>query len=527
MSDHQRLQFNEWIFDTDFSIARGGDAPPIRFTRQEQAVLRTLVRKPGQLVSREQLLDSLDPNCDGVGERSVDFLVNRLRRKLRDDARRPRFIGTRYGEGYLWLVKGRRVDESFTLLRVESVYGLTHLSSAEIGTTAVRALTTQLGERLHWRCVMPPSLGLTHPLASGECDARLHMDISVFDDVSHLHVAASFRNDRTGNTLATLTRHLPLESAVDAMAELAASLAATLWSLLIPEQRGTEAPTAQPLHLRAQEAGLLLTRSPEYWREIEPQILKWRQENPGDSRLAVLWALNRHARLLSSCSDDGAETTRLIAEYQSCVESDVLRAVPALADSPAYQLTASMLLLTLPRDHTNIAEELIERALWNGGAFASVFSARALLSLCRGDLSEAIAYLDRAVEMAVSGSEFHVYLLVLKLKAQIAGGKRAEAIQLKKALFAIKPQTAVNVGFHSADPDGDPGPAVLEMLQTLGLQRVRQLLRHFFYMAVRPMTVREHRFRLMLGPIVHARRRFGSEVIADDILADLPELVDA
>ena len=137
--------------------------PPMRFTRQEQAVLGALARRPGTLVSRAQLLESLDPDCEGAGERSVDFLVNRLRRKLRDDARKPRFIATRYGEGYVWLVKGRRVDQSFILVRVESVYGFTCLSNAEVGTAAVRALATELGERLHWRCVMPPSLGLTHP----------------------------------------------------------------------------------------------------------------------------------------------------------------------------------------------------------------------------------------------------------------------------------------------------------------------------------------------------------------------------
>lgn len=30
-------------------------------------------------------------------------MVNRLRRKLGDDARAPRYIATRYGEGYVWV----------------------------------------------------------------------------------------------------------------------------------------------------------------------------------------------------------------------------------------------------------------------------------------------------------------------------------------------------------------------------------------------------------------------------------------
>ena len=37
------------------------------------------------------------------GERNIDFLVNRLRKRLGDNARKPRFIATQYGEGYVWL----------------------------------------------------------------------------------------------------------------------------------------------------------------------------------------------------------------------------------------------------------------------------------------------------------------------------------------------------------------------------------------------------------------------------------------
>ena len=39
--------------------------------------------------------------------RSVDYLVNRVRAKLSDDRRAPRFIGTRYGEGYVCFLRRR------------------------------------------------------------------------------------------------------------------------------------------------------------------------------------------------------------------------------------------------------------------------------------------------------------------------------------------------------------------------------------------------------------------------------------
>jgi DNA-binding response OmpR family regulator len=37
------------------------------------------------------------------GDRSLDVLVSRLRKALGDDPRRPRFIKTVYGAGYLFL----------------------------------------------------------------------------------------------------------------------------------------------------------------------------------------------------------------------------------------------------------------------------------------------------------------------------------------------------------------------------------------------------------------------------------------
>jgi SulP family sulfate permease len=38
-----------------------------------------------------------------MSDRSIDYLVNRVRRKLGDSARRPHYIETRYGEGYVWI----------------------------------------------------------------------------------------------------------------------------------------------------------------------------------------------------------------------------------------------------------------------------------------------------------------------------------------------------------------------------------------------------------------------------------------
>lgn len=45
-----------------------------------------------------------EPGSD-KNDSNVDYLINRLRQKLSDEARQPRFIATRYGEGYVWIAE--------------------------------------------------------------------------------------------------------------------------------------------------------------------------------------------------------------------------------------------------------------------------------------------------------------------------------------------------------------------------------------------------------------------------------------
>ena len=523
MSALPPLQFHDWVIDASFGIARGCDLPPVQFTRQEQAVLARLASRPGQIISRERLLDVLDPDHDGLGERSVDFIVNRLRHKLRDSARRPRFIATRYGEGYMWLVAGRPVEPEPPVLRVDSIYGLARLEHADIGIAAMRFLMNKVGELLQWRCAFPAALCIAPSTPTDACDARFRVEVSVLDDATHLHVSLGISQGDSRQMVRSLTRHVLLSEAQERMADLARDLISTLWSRLLLEQPNEEAPTQLPLHLRAHEAGLLLTRSAKYWLDMEEQIVRAQEKCPDDPRLGILWAANRYARVLHRCGSSEATTPDLLSEYENCIESEVFGALEGLDASPAYQLAGAMLLLTLPRQHDAMAEALIERAFWNGASFASVLSVRARLCMCRGELELSIAHLDRALEMAAPTSEFHVYLLVLKLKALIARGDRELACSVVQALVAVKPSTALEIGLQSSDPDAELSQPLEQMLRSVGLERVRGLLRYYYYLVVRPMQSRTHRMRLMLGPAVHARRLFGDGVISEEIAADLPE----
>jgi Response regulators consisting of a CheY-like receiver domain and a winged-helix DNA-binding domain len=82
------------------------DGPePVRLTQTESALMRVLAAKHGHVVSREALVDQLGRER-GLGaevaqERAIDVQITRLRRKLEADPRRPRYLQTVRGEGYM------------------------------------------------------------------------------------------------------------------------------------------------------------------------------------------------------------------------------------------------------------------------------------------------------------------------------------------------------------------------------------------------------------------------------------------
>jgi len=78
---------------------------PVRLTQTEAALLRVLADRPGQVVSRERLVELLGrdrgPGGEAAQERAVDVQITRLRRKLEPEPRSPRYLQTVRGEGYM------------------------------------------------------------------------------------------------------------------------------------------------------------------------------------------------------------------------------------------------------------------------------------------------------------------------------------------------------------------------------------------------------------------------------------------
>jgi DNA-binding response OmpR family regulator len=76
------------------------DGNEVGLTPLEFDILYALVRDPGVVLTREQLMDQVWGYRDYAGGRVVDSHVARIRRKLHEDGAEPRFIRTVHGVGY-------------------------------------------------------------------------------------------------------------------------------------------------------------------------------------------------------------------------------------------------------------------------------------------------------------------------------------------------------------------------------------------------------------------------------------------
>jgi two-component system phosphate regulon response regulator OmpR len=89
------LSLGRFYFDLRRNELRDGNKA-VRLTSTETGLLKIFAVKPGQIISRYDLCDRL-----GVSDRTVDVQVTRLRRKIEDDPKMPRYLQTVWGEGYV------------------------------------------------------------------------------------------------------------------------------------------------------------------------------------------------------------------------------------------------------------------------------------------------------------------------------------------------------------------------------------------------------------------------------------------
>lgn len=100
-SEVRTLGFAGWTLDVAARSVRAPDGLVVPLSGAEYRLLRVFLDHPQCVMSREQLLELANGRETVLFDRSIDVLVGRLRKRLRDDSREPALIKTVRGEGYV------------------------------------------------------------------------------------------------------------------------------------------------------------------------------------------------------------------------------------------------------------------------------------------------------------------------------------------------------------------------------------------------------------------------------------------
>jgi DNA-binding response OmpR family regulator len=93
------LSCGDLTVDTEKRIlSRNGEEVPL--TRDEYNILTLLMSRQTKIFTREEILEAIKGDDYEGFDRSVDSHIKRLRAKIGDDPRSPRYILTVYGMGY-------------------------------------------------------------------------------------------------------------------------------------------------------------------------------------------------------------------------------------------------------------------------------------------------------------------------------------------------------------------------------------------------------------------------------------------
>ena len=96
------LAFGDWLLDTTQRHLMDSAGTLVALSGAEYRLLRVFLDYPQRVLNRDQLLNLTQGRDTEPFDRSIDLLVSRLRHRLKDDAREPRYIKTVRNEGYVF-----------------------------------------------------------------------------------------------------------------------------------------------------------------------------------------------------------------------------------------------------------------------------------------------------------------------------------------------------------------------------------------------------------------------------------------
>jgi DNA-binding winged helix-turn-helix (wHTH) protein len=481
------LRYGALTFDPEHSSAQRDDGLTVRFTRSERLVLKSMMANPGRLMTRNQLLDAVSETGSDKNDRSIDFIITRLRTKLNDDAANPRYIATRYGEGYSWTAKLRepaRPAEGAWLV-LGPVRKLGKLPSLSV---AADTFLTHLKSALAVRFGPDRSIAIDPdcpPIARFPADPpRYTIELTFVPiDGDQIHCVASINEFATGKLIQI---HRTAIAPADKVDEAANLIATAIWGDDIHEPRHP-----QPMVVSLSKAGLNLTGDHTNWTENDTRLRALLASSPDDPVLRLLYATNLQSRHVIAGPTFFLGPFDIEAASRE-VEAIVTAVLPEIQDDPVHAMSAARLLFFLGPAYRPLAIELAERAHREGTSIAASYGTVGQMRACLGDIDAGIEAYDIALGMTEPGSQYDLFLLVLKAQAQLAADLRDDLSLTLATLYSRRPDIAFFMEVFCSPP-GNPSPTAQMALSGTPAEMATALLRYVYHSCTNSFVQPDHR----------------------------------
>lgn len=522
-----QINFTGIVFNPDFSFATKEDGGTIAFTRYEARTIGALAGRSGAILTRDPLLDAVSEPGSEKNDRNIDFLINRIRRKLGDSARDPKYIATRYGEGYIWLGKSAMVDHATTdaYIVVGPILGPEMLIGGEqtarrIADDIACHLTGRLGA--DQTVVVAPGYVLD-PLGAGKQPIAT-VELTFFRIHTGTECVIAAKSTRTNQI--RLARRLEID-ATAAGEVIAEKTVANIASLVLASAWKAEASSAAdrvPLQVAMYQTAHAKETDDLTWHQNDARLHSLRRDQPDNPELALMYAAHLHTRYVvlgheifhtgeDSCDADEAEIERL-----------VLGSLDYAQTRPDLAIIAAKLLYFVDRGYSQLAQDITDKALRSSTAIASSLAMAGQLRGFLGGIDMAVDYLQQAARLTEVGTKSHLYVLFILCQMSMAGERSEELERARSHLYTL-------VGFRSAffEPFfADPiNPSLRAKAVALMLPRSKAvgLLKSTNYLSARLFVHEKHRENVLRTPVNLFVRRFGRDIVPDEVRATAPGLL--
>jgi hypothetical protein len=299
-------------------------------------------------------------------------------------------------------------------------------------------------------------------------------------------------------------------------------IAAAIWDTLAYRGSTPAIPSAEPLAVRMHNAALHLANAAP-WLETNRRLRSTLDDEPDNHLAKLMLATNLHSKYLMS-GPMLLPHQDFRAQDEDEIERLVIAGLPHLQDNPIYVMAAATLLYFIGRGHRRLAIQLVEQVFDSTTAFATSFAILGQIRMLEGDIDAALSLIEQGLELCSHGSEFELYLMVLKCQALLASDQRRALDAVLEVFYAKKAGTreALSIFFASAD---EAAPAVSNLLESIDAMHAGAMLVWTNYLCARLFRSAEHRKNLLRGPLTRFVKRFGPGVVPEEVRASVPALV--